>query len=177
MEQPMRRRNVLIAGATVVATAGTAGWIALPKGTRELTIASASNQLAKFKGAKIKHTGGWTPAQVFEHLAQSVDYSMTGFPESKSALFQSTAGAAAFTVFQAKGAMKHGLTEAIPGAPALATNGDQDAALDRLLKSLNAFDAFNGTLKPHFAYGTLDKTSYAAAHAMHVFNHLTEFSV
>jgi Protein of unknown function (DUF1569) len=177
MEQPMQRRNILIAGATLVAAVGTAGWFALPSGTRALTIASASNELAKFKGAKIKHTGGWTPAQVFEHLAQSIDYSMTGFPESKSALFQSTAGAAAFALFQAKGAMKHGLTEAIPGAPLLATNGDQDAALDRLLRSLSTFDSFSGALKPHFAYSDLNKQNYAAAHAMHVFNHLTELSV
>jgi Protein of unknown function (DUF1569) len=172
----MQRRTLLLTSAAIVA-AGTAGWLALPSDTRALTVASATSELAKLKGAKIKHTGGWTPAQVFEHLAQSIDYSMTGFPQSKSAFFQSTAGAAAFAVFQAKGAMKHGLTEVIPGAPALAMNADQDAALDRLLKSLATFDSFSGALKPHFAYGELDKQKYAAAHSMHVFNHLTEFSV
>jgi Protein of unknown function (DUF1569) len=174
MELTMKRRSVLIAGTFVAASA--AGWVVLPSGTKPLTTASASNELSKLKGAKIKHIGGWTPAQVFEHLAQSIDYSMIGFPQSKSALFQSTAGAAAIAVFQAKGAMKHGLTDVIPGAPVLVTNGDQDAALDRLLKSLATFDAFSGALKPHFAYGDLDKQKYAAAHAMHVFNHLTEFS-
>ena len=171
----MNRRPLLIAG-TIVA-AGAAGWFALPSGARPLTIASATDELTKLKGAKIKHSGGWTPAQVFEHMAQSVEYSMTGFPESKSPLFQSTVGAAAFAVFQSKGAMKHSLTEPIPGAPTLAGNGDQDAALNRLLKSLADFDAFTGALKPHFAYGALDKPTFAAAHAMHVFNHLTEFSV
>jgi hypothetical protein len=173
----MNRRTVLSAVGIGVIVVGAGGWLALPTGSKPLTIASATTELAKLKGAKIKHVGGWTPAQVFEHLAQSVDYSMTGFPQSKSTLFQSTAGAAAFAVFQSKGAMKHGLTEVIPGAPPLATNGDQDAALSRLLKSLADFDGFTGSLKPHFAYGALDKTQYAAAHAMHVFNHLTEFSV
>ncbi len=172
----MKRRTILTAGGVIVAGAA-AGWFVLPSGARPLTVAAASNELGKLRGAKIKHVGGWTPAQVFEHLAQSVEYSMSGFPQSKSALFQSTAGAAAFAVFQAKGAMKHGLTEVIPGAPTLASNGDTDAALDRLLKSLATFDSFTGSLKPHFAYGDLDKRSYAAAHAMHVFNHLTEFSV
>jgi hypothetical protein len=172
----MQRRTLLLTGAAIVAASG-AGWFALPSGTRALTIASATSELAKLKGTKIKHTGGWTPAQVFEHLAQSVEYSMSGFPKSKSALFQLTVGAAAIAVFRTKGAMKHSLIEPIPGAPALATIGDQDAALDRLLKSLATFDSFNGALKPHFAYGDLDKSRYAAAHAMHVFNHLTEFSV
>jgi hypothetical protein len=172
----VKRRSLLIAGAVVAASA--VSWIALPTGTpRPLTIAFTKLQLAKFKGAKIKSSGGWTPAQVFEHLAQSVEFSLTGYPEPKSALFQSTVGAAALAVFQAKGAMKHGLTEVIPGAPTLAMNADQDAALDRLIKSLATFESFSGRLKPHFAYGELDKQKYAAAHAMHVFNHLTEFSV
>jgi hypothetical protein len=173
----MNRRNVLISGGLGVAAIAAGGYLLLPSGTKPLTIASASGELAKFKGAKIKHSGGWTPAQVFEHLAQSVEYSMSGFPQAKSAFFQSTAGAAAFAVFRAKGAMKHGLTEVIPGAPMLAANGDQDAALARLQKSLADFDGFTGSLKPHFAYGNLAKADYAAAHAMHVFNHLTEFSV
>jgi hypothetical protein len=114
---------------------------------------------------------------VFAHLAQSIEYSMTGFPQPKSPLFQSTVGAAAFAVFHSKGAMKHSLTEPIPGAPAIAATDDQTAALDRALKALADFDKFNGALQPHFAYGALDKKAYAAAHAMHVYNHLTEFSV
>jgi len=171
----MNRRIVL--GAGVVAAAATAGWIALPSGKHPLTIAAATDALARLRGTKINHAGGWNPAQVCAHLAQSIEYSMTGFPQPKSALFQSTMGAAAFAVFHSKGAMKHSLTEPIPGAPAIAATDDQTAALDRVLKALADFDKFNGALQPHFAYGTLDKKAYAAAHAMHVYNHLTEFSV
>ena len=76
-----------------------------------------------------------------------------------------------------KTAMKHRLTEPIPDVPTLASNGDQEAALSRLLKSLADCDAFNGALKPHFADGALDKPTFAAAHATHGFNHLIEFSV
>lgn len=171
----MNRRIVL--GAGVVAAAATAGWIALPSGKHPLTVAAATDALARLRGTKINHAGGWNPAQVFAHLAQSIEYSMTGFPQPKSALFQSTVGAAAFAVFHSKGAMKHSLTEPIPGAPAIAATDDQAAALDRALKALADFDKFNGALQPHFAYGALDKKAYAAAHAMHVYNHLTEFSV
>ncbi len=172
----MKRRSLFILGGTAIAV-GAAGWVSLPSGSRLLSVTSARDALLPMKGKAIKHSGGWTPAQVFEHLAQSIEFSMSGFPQPKPAIFQSTAGALAFSVFQAKGAMTHGLTEPIPGAPALASNGNQDAALDRLLKSLSDFDQFSGALKPHFAYGSLDKTQYAAAHAMHVFNHLTEFSM
>ncbi|MBL8309715.1 MAG: DUF1569 domain-containing protein [Burkholderiales bacterium] len=170
----MNRRAFLTAGAAVAT--GAAGWFALPSGAQPLTIQAATDALGKLKSATIKHTGGWTPAQVFEHMAQSVEYSMTGFPQPKPVWFQATVGATAFALFRAKGAMTHPLTEAIPGAPALAAAGDQNVGLDRLLKSLADFDAFGGALQPHFAYGALDKRAYAAAHAMHVFNHLTELS-
>ena len=130
----MNRRIVL--GAGVVAAAATAGWIALPSGKHPLTVAAATDALARLRGTKINHAGGWNPAQVFAHLAQSIEYSMTGFPQPKSPLFQSTVGAAAFAVFHSKGAMKHSLTEPIPGAPAIAATDDQTAALDRALKAL-----------------------------------------
>ena len=64
---------------------------------------------------------------VFEHLAQSIDMSLDGFPEPKSALFQNTVGAAAFAVFKWRGKLNHGLTDPIPGAPALAQAEDSFA--------------------------------------------------
>lgn len=171
----MNRRILL--GAGVVGAAAAAGWFALPSGKQSLTVAAATDALARLRGARIVHRGGWNPAQVFAHLAQSIGYSMTGFPQPKPALFQGTVGAAAFAVFHSRGAMTHGLTEPIPGAPAIAASEDQAAALERVLKALADFDKFGGALQPHFAYGALDKKAYAAAHAMHVYNHLTEFSL
>ena len=132
----MNRRIVL--GAGVVAAAAVTGWIALPGGKQALTIAAATDALARLRGAKINHRGGWNPAQVFAHLAQSIEYSMTGFPQPKSALFQSTVGAAALAVFHSKGAMTHSLTEPIPGAPAIAVTDDQTAALERVLAAEGA---------------------------------------
>jgi hypothetical protein len=43
-----------------------------------------------------------------------------------------------------------------------------------LLKSLVTFDSFSGAFKPHVAYGALDKSQLAAAHAMRLFNYLLE---
>ena len=47
----MNRRSLLLAGLTVVGAAGAVGWFALPDGTRPLTIAAASAELTKLKGA------------------------------------------------------------------------------------------------------------------------------
>jgi hypothetical protein len=40
-------------------------------------------------------------APVFEHCAQSIEFSLHGFPQAKSATFQATAGALGFAAFEA----------------------------------------------------------------------------
>lgn len=118
---------------------------------------------------------GWDLPKTLHHLAQSIEYSMQGFPEPKSALFQATLGKAAFAFFEARGRMSHSLTEPIPGAPPLQRDQSLPPALDRLQQAMARFDAHTGPLLPHFAYGALDKAAYTRAHLMHLANHWTEF--
>lgn len=117
---------------------------------------------------------GWNLPQTLHHLAQSIEYSMVGFPAPKSPLFQATAGRLAFAFFDSRGRMSHGLTEPIPGAPALPPDQALAPAIDRLLQAMARFDAHAGPLQPHFAYGALDKASYVRAHLMHLADHWTE---
>jgi hypothetical protein len=120
--------------------------------------------------------GAWPIGAVLEHLAQSVEMSMDGFPRQNSRLFQKTVGSAAFAFFQWRGKMSHDLAEPIPGAPALSATQWQLAAL-RLREAIARFNGYNGMLKPHFAYGPLSKAEYAQAHAMHIANHRAEIRV
>lgn len=117
----------------------------------------------------------WTWAQTLAHCAQSIEYSMTGFPQPRSALFQRTVGGAAFQLFAWRGRMTHDLAEPIPGAPALSGADDVDAAVARLERAAAAFARWQAPLQPHFAYGALDKAAYARAHAMHLANHFSAF--
>ena len=119
-------------------------------------------------------SGAWPLSAVLDHLAQSIEMSMDGFPAPRSALFQATAGSAAFSVFKWRGRMSHGLAEPIPGAPALQAGADWKPAALRLRRALKRFDLHAGALKPHFAYGALDKTDYALAHTLHIANHQEE---
>ena len=114
---------------------------------------------------------GWTLPQVLEHAAQSIEFSLRGFPELKSAVFRGTVGKLAFAVFDGRGRMSHGLTEPIPGAPALASALPLPDAVARLTRALKDFDAHTGALRPHFAYGALDKGAFARAHLMHLADH------
>ena len=117
----------------------------------------------------------WDWAQTLVHCAQSIEYSMQGFPQAKSALFQHTVGAAAFALFALQGRMHHSLAEPIPGAPALTDGIDAANALERVLQAIKQFQSHPGPLQPHFAYGELAKPDYEAAHAMHLAAHLGFF--
>jgi hypothetical protein len=119
-------------------------------------------------------TGAWPLASVLDHLAQSIEYSIDGYPQPRSPIFQATAGRAAFTVFKWRGAMHHGLADPIPGAPATAAGADWSPAALRLRRAIQRFDRYDGRLMPHFAYGPLDKADYALAHTMHIANHQHE---
>jgi len=127
--------------------------------------------------AQVQSTNAWKMSAVLEHMAQSVDMSMDGFPQPKSALFQATVGAAAFAVFRLRGRMRHGLTEPILGAPPLPQADDYRLALDHLRASVQRFQAYTGPLKPHFAYGALSHADFALAHTLHIANHQDDITV
>ena len=175
----MQRRKLvkyLAIGGPVAAIGGGYLWLSADRAYPQLSLSATLQKLERLASGPITKSGSWNPYQVFNHCAQSVEFSMTGFPESESALFQNTAGALAFSLFSARGEMSHNLAEVIPGAPVLAVEGDNQVALQRLMTGLTSFEAYDGPLKPHFAFGNLGKSDYALAHILHINNHLQEFS-
>ena len=171
--------HATVGAATVFAAAGTAGCQGAQTDDRVLRfalLAEASDEVVRLAQAgPLGSTAAWNWAQTLEHCAQSIEYSMTGYPQPKSALFQRTVGAAAMGFFAWRGRMSHDLAEPIPGAPALAAGADAAQALARLQGAIRAFSQWAGPLQPHFAYGALDKAAYERAHAMHLANHLSAF--
>lgn len=163
----MDRRSFLIAASTAPLAACSAAAVATFP-----TIAAAQAALDALLTTPHRTTAGWKLPAVLEHAAQSVEYSLTGFPEMKPGWFRATVGTAAFAVFDAKGSMHHSLTEPIPGAPPLSEPPLVQAA-GRLKKALRAFETHRGTLAPHFAYGALDHAQYTRAHLMHLAQHWT----
>ncbi len=185
----VQRRAFLHSGARLAAvgTAAVAGagyLLYRPGNDRQLvyaTVADAMREVERMAGAAVGPLApatAWNWSQTLEHCAQSIEFSLQGFPAPKSALFQNTLGAAAFNLFALRGRMSHNLAEPIPGAPALdASATDGSAALTRLRKAVQDFAVHAGPLYPHFAYGTLSKAQYEQAHAMHLANHLSAFDL
>lgn len=170
----MNRRTFLTiaAGSSTVIISGA--WFAIEPNSKSLTIAQSLNDIARLKKEHFNTTGEWDLARVLTHCAQSVEYSMIGYPEHKSDVFKSTIGSLAFTAFAQKGKMTHNLAESIPGAPTIKAHGMLDLAIARLEKAFIDFSHFKGELKPHFAYGVLTKAEYELAHVMHLNNHFKE---
>ena len=115
----------------------------------------------------------WSMAHVLEHCAQSIEYSLAGFPRMKPAPVRFVAR---FVMrgFLKPFAMSHDLMAAIPGAPALSST-DAASARDRLLTAIDAFSQ-STSIKPHFAYGRVGASDYARLHAMHIEDHLRAFA-
>jgi hypothetical protein len=139
------------------------------------SVSSALRALAQLELRPLRGTGAWDVPHVLHHFAQSVEYSMTGFPVLKPAWFRATAGPLAFALFSWRGRMTHGLDQPIPGAPAIAQGQPLPAAVERATAALQAFERYPGPLMPHFAYGVLDKTAFRRAHLMHLADHWREF--
>ena len=174
----MSRRSIikyLALGGIIVGAGGSRHWLSRARDNKDLAINLTLERLSKLDLNAVESTGSWEVARTFDHLAQSVEFSMIGFPVMKPKVFRSTVGPLAFSVFQARGRMTHGLDEEIPGEVITLENTSSEAYA-RLIDALESFDAHDGPLKPHFAYGALDRDQYAIAHIMHINNHLEEFS-
>lgn len=152
---------------------GAYWWLNSGKGHENLSLSATHAFLKGLDVNSLKSHGEWSVAQVFVHLAQSIEYSMVGYPSHRSETFKYTVGSLAFKAFSQRGEMTHGLNEVIPGAPSL-QNVDVHQAQVRLLKALSDFSNYKGDLQSHFAYGELSKKEYSWAHIMHIENHFQE---
>lgn len=164
----------VVTGAFLGVTGGGNYWLNAPRDQSHLGLDLMLNKLDTISKSTLETTGSWDAARTLNHLAQSVEFSMSGFPQEKSAIFQNTVGKLAYKVFNARGEMTHGLDEPIPGE-IISEEVETKEALNRLKTSLLYFKAYQSNLKPHFAYGSLDKDEYAIAHVLHINNHLEEF--
>lgn len=170
------QRRAIVGGTCLAATVGLGG-CAPGRVERFATWPEARHAVVglALPGSRWRSHGAWSLSQTLQHLAQSIEGSLTGYPQPRSAWFTHTLGAAAHALFDARGAMTHPLDAPIPGAPPLDAALPAEAAVLRLLQAMDAFEAHRGALAPHFAYGPLDKAAYARAHQMHLAAHWQQF--
>lgn len=143
------------------------------RGLRLRSLEAALAELEKLQAAeRVLLSADWDLAHTLDHCARSIRFAVQGFPMLKHPLFRALVGKAAFHVFDARGYMRHALDEEIPGCVWSPGALSVERALARLQQSISDFQACEGPLQPHFAYGRLDKAQFERANAMHLANHL-----
>ncbi|MDX1676452.1 DUF1569 domain-containing protein [Arsukibacterium sp.] len=134
-------------------------------------------QLKALPAERLTSNGVWNVSQILQHCAQSIHYSLYGYPEARSPLFQYTVGKLAVNAFSATGTLHHPLDEAIPGAAELEPALPNDVALRELIYTVQQFMDWQGPMQPHFAFGSLTKAQYYSVHYLHLQSHLAEISL
>jgi len=109
------------------------------------------------------------------HMAQSLEYSMTGYPKLDSPVVRSVKKIG-FLAFKSQGYMTHDLAAPVPDAPAIPDIGPLDAAFLRLRNACNDFQVHTGALHPHFSYGVLNRDDWELAHSFHCANHFSKIT-
>lgn len=113
--------------------------------------------------------------QALTHMAQSMEYSMTGYPQLDSPFTQSIKKIG-FGVFKSQGFMSHNLGAPVPGAPEIPEEGSLEDAFLRLRNACGDFQNYTGALHPHFSYGTLSYEDWELAHSFHCANHFSNLA-
>lgn len=121
-------------------------------------------------------SGTWSTAQICEHMAASIEHSMSGYPVMRNVIIRATIGRIVLGRFLARGAMSHDRNAPIPGLPMPETTTSHDAAVKRLLAAIDAFTQFRGEPAPHFVYGPVTREQYDRVHAMHIADHLGDLA-
>ncbi|MBT2532548.1 DUF1569 domain-containing protein [Arthrobacter sp. ISL-48] len=122
--------------------------------------------------ALLSSRGIWTFSETLQHAAQSIGYSMTGYPKLSPIGLRSTLGRAAKHLFLRRGAMRHNLSAPVLGAPELDPRMADPEAVAALRLVVSRFADFVGPLQPHPIYGRCSKEQVASLQTMHLREHL-----
>lgn len=178
----MSRKRFLKLSMGTMAAAGlgltVTGCDQAPRG-RALMFASLEDALTEIDlieaNPPVEMQQEWTLYKVLNHLAQSCEYSMSGYPEMYSPLVQ-TISKILFNNYKQNGYMTHNLADPVPGAPDIADTGDLSLAFQRLRNAIFDFQNWTGALFPHFAYGDLSYEDWELAHAFHMADHFSSLT-
>ncbi len=107
------------------------------------------------------------------HCAQSIECSLTGYPQPRAWLIRTFIGPRVLARFLKQGVMSHDVNAGIAGLDDPPATLTPSQGRDRLLQAMEAFERHSGPLAPHFAYGPVERGEYEAVHSMHVADHLT----
>ncbi|MEO3945828.1 DUF1569 domain-containing protein [Gorillibacterium sp. CAU 1737] len=135
---------------------------------------AVKKELLSLEGSDAVSTKQWPLYEILAHCAQTIEYSMTGYPQMKPKLVRKTVGRMVIRKFLKQGFMKHDLTAHVPGGAKLKPQGTVQEGVELLQQAIDAFQAYSGPLAPHLIFGELSKDEYDRYFAMHIADHFSE---
>lgn len=139
-----------------------------------LSLEDAKQELLRLKQSKNVNTPNWDISEICQHCAQTINYSITGYPVMKAPFIRNTIGKIAYRKFKRQGFMSHSLTAHVPGGDQLEVELSPQNSIQKLLDTIETFQKYTGALKPHLLFGNLTKAEYDQYFAMHIADHLNE---
>lgn len=140
------------------------------------SLKDAEESLLRVKGAKEVTCPHWSLSEICLHCAQTIDYSISGYPQLKPVIIRATVGRLAIRKFLGQGYMKHNLSAPVPGGQAFKEDKSISEGMDELFSAIQRFRDYNGEFKLHLLFGKLSKEEYDSYFAMHIADHLSELS-
>jgi hypothetical protein len=90
---------------------------------------------------EIKMTN-WTLYEILSYCAQTIEYSMTGYPAMKPKFLRMTIGRLVINKFLRQGYIRHNLSSYVPGGEAITSEGSTEEGLQRLIQAIDRFEAY-----------------------------------
>ncbi|EFU74787.1 DUF1569 domain-containing protein [Enterococcus italicus] len=134
----------------------------------------ALNILEQLKENESVCTKNWSVYEICLHCAQTIDYSMTGYPEMKPKLIRQTIGKKVVKKFLTDKKMSHNLQAPVAGGAPIAHDGLPIDGIQALIDATHRFQAWDGELQEHGVFGELSKEEYATYFALHIADHFQE---
>lgn len=147
-----------------------------PKILQFRSLEEAQDELLNLQNAwpKVDTLDQWQLPLILDHCAESLEFTMTGFPEMKPGWFRSTVGPIAKHVFLLQGKMSHNTLDPIPGDADMPHSQTEQEAFERLLRAIGNFKTWNRELAEHFAYGVVSRDEAEKLQAFHIADHLSK---
>ena len=102
------------------------------------------------------------------HCAQSIEYSLTGFPTQRGWLVRKLIAPHLLRKFLRQGFMTHDVHAPIPLAPAISPELPFEEGVAKLRGAMERFRVHAGPLAPHFAFGDISRDDYERLRSMHL---------
>ncbi len=131
------------------------------------------HDLHKFDLVSAGH--GWSLYKTLLHCAQTIEFSMSGYPKLKPLIIRRTVGRIVLKKFLKNNKMKHDLTAPVPGAAEIADEGNISEAVAVSVKTIDDFMSYSGQYKEHLLFGKLSKKEYDEYFTLHYADHFSDY--